>query len=213
MSKKKQKYYVVWKGNKPGVYSNWEECKKQVHGFQQPVFKAFQNIEIAKKAFTDNPNKYLGDNYIEPVMLKKYQNKNIGSPIKNTLSVDAACSGNPGPLEYQGVDTATGKLIFHQGPFPLGTVNIGEFLALVHGLALLKKQNSSIPIYSDSMTAMSWVRKKAIKTNLDRNAKTEELFKMVDRALIWIKTNTWENKILKWQTGAWGEIPADFGRK
>jgi len=204
---------VVWKGNKPGVYTTWEECKKQVNGFTAPAFKAFENKEIAEKAFTESPGKYMGDNYIEPVMLKKYQKKKIGSPIKNTLSVDAACSGNPGPLEYQGVDTSTGKLIFHQGPFPLGTVNIGEFLALVHGLALLKKQNSSIPIYSDSMTAMSWVRKKAIKTNLERNAKTEELFKLVDRALIWIKTNTWENEILKWETAVWGEIPADFGRK
>ena len=213
MSKKKQKYYVVWKGNKPGIYTTWEECKKQVHGFTAPVFKAFENREIAEKAYTENPSKYMGDNYIEPVMLKKYQNKSIGSPIKNTLSVDAACSGNPGPLEYQGVDTSNGKLIFHQGPFPLGTVNIGEFLALVHGLALLKNQKSSIPIYSDSMTAMSWVRKKAIKTNLERNAKTEELFKLVDRALIWIKTNTWENEILKWETAVWGEIPADFGRK
>jgi len=213
MGKAKRKYYVVWKGNKPGVYTTWEECKKQVHGFTTPAFKAFENKEIAEKAFTENPGKYMGNNYIEPVMLKKYQNKKIGSPIKNTLSVDAACSGNPGPLEYQGVDTSTGKLIFHQGPFPLGTVNIGEFLALVHGLALLKKQNSSMPIYSDSMTAMSWVRKKAIKTNLERNNETEELFKLVDRALIWIKTNTWENKILKWETAVWGEIPADFGRK
>ena len=211
MSKKKPKFYVVWKGNKPGVYTTWEECKKQVHGFQQPVFKAFQNKEIAEKAYTDSPNKYLGDNYIEPVMLSKY--KNVGSPIKNSLSVDAACSGNPGVLEYQGVDTNNNNLIFHQGPFPLGTVNIGEFLALVHGLALLKKQNSDIPIYSDSITAMSWVRKKAIKTNLERNAKTEELFKLVDRALIWIKSNTWNNPILKWETKAWGEIPADFGRK
>jgi ribonuclease HI len=211
MSKKKPKFYVVWKGNKPGVYTTWEECKKQVHGFQQPVFKAFQNKEIAEKAYTDSPNKYLGDNYIEPVMLSKY--KNVGSPIKNSLSVDAACSGNPGVLEYQGVDTSNNNLIFHQGPFPLGTVNIGEFLALVHGLALLKKQNSDIPIYSDSITAMSWVRKKAIKTNLERNAKTEELFKLVDRALIWIKSNSWNNPILKWETKAWGEIPADFGRK
>lgn len=213
MAKAKQKFYVVWKGNKPGIYTSWEECKKQVHGFATPVFKAFQNREIAVKAYSDSPGKYMGDNYTEPVMLKKYQNKKIGSPIKNTLSVDAACSGNPGPLEYQGVDTNTGKLIFHQGPFPFGTVNIGEFLALVHGLALLKSQNSNMPIYSDSITAMSWVRKKAIKTNLERNAKTEELYKLVDRALIWIKNNTWKNEILKWETAVWGEIPADFGRK
>ena len=95
----------------------------------------------------------------------------------------------------------------------MGTVNIGEFLALVHGLAYLKQQNSTMPIYSDSMTAMSWVRRKAIKTNLERNKETEELFKLVDRALIWLKKNTWQNEIIKWETAFWGEIPADFGRK
>jgi len=209
----KKKFYVVWLGEKPGVYDNWVDCKMQVDGFPSPVFKSFTNLEIANKAFKDNPDKYLGDNYIEPIMLDKYKNSNTGNYKKRTLSVDAACSGNPGPLEYQGVDTNTGKRIFHQGPFPLGTVNIGEFLALVHGLAYLKQQKSDMPIYSDSMTAMAWVRRKEIKTNLPRNAKTKELYKLVDRALIWLKSNSWNNPILKWETAIWGEIPADFGRK
>ncbi len=213
MAKAKQKYYVVWQGVKPGIYNNWIDCKQQVDGFPSPVFKSFLNAEIAQEAFRSDSSKYMGDNYIEPLMLEKYKNSNKGVPNKRTLSVDAACSGNPGKLEYQGVDTNTGKRIFHVGPFPMGTVNIGEFLALVHGLAYLKQQNSTMPIYSDSMTAMSWVRRKAIKTNLERNKETEELFKLVDRALIWLKKNTWQNEIIKWETAFWGEIPADFGRK
>ncbi len=213
MAKAKKKFYVVWQGEKPGVYSTWVDCKMQVDGFPSPVFKSFTNEDIAKKAFQDSPDKYMGDNYIEPTMLDKYKKSANSNFNKRTLSVDAACSGNPGPLEYQGVDTNTGKKIFHQGPFPLGTVNIGEFLALVHGLAYLKQQNSDMPIYSDSMTAMAWVRRKEIKSNLPRNPKTKELYKLVDRALIWLKSNTWKNPILKWETAVWGEIPADFGRK
>lgn len=213
MAKPKQKYYVVWKGVKPGIYNTWIECKLQIDGYQGAIFKSFLNPKIAEEAFADSPTKYMGDNYIEPTMLEKYKNANIGFPIKNSLSVDAACSGNPGILEYQGVDTNTQRKIFHQGPFPLGTVNIGEFLALVHGLAYLKQHNIDIPIYSDSKTAIAWVRRKEIKTKLERNAKTEELFKLVDRAIIWLRSNSWSNKILKWETAFWGEIPADFGRK
>jgi len=213
MSKKKQKFYVVWNGRTPGIYSNWNECLKQVNGFTKPLFKSFVSREIAEQAFKDKPGKYMGDHYVEPGTLGKITNPKSSKIIRQALSVDAACSGNPGPLEYQGVDVGSNKKIFHQGPFPLGTVNIGEFLALVHGLAYLKQKGSDMPIYSDSITAMSWVRKKAIKTNLPRNAKTEELYKLVDRALIWIKSNSWKNPILKWETAEWGEIPADFGRK
>ena len=213
MAKKKQKYYVVWSGRQPGIYTNWNECLKQVNGFAKPVFKSFSSKEVAEQAFKDKPDKYMGDYYTEPGSSKNKVNTFSDDIIRKALSVDAACSGNPGPLEYQGVDVGSGKKTFHQGPFPLGTVNIGEFLALVHGLAYLKQQGSDVPIYSDSITAMSWVRKKAIKTNLERNTKTEDLFKLVDRALNWIKSNTWKNPILKWETSEWGEIPADFGRK
>lgn len=84
----------------------------------------------------------------------------LGKPEMNSIAVDAACSGNPGAMEYRGVETATGREIFRQGPFSEGTNNIGEFLAIVHGLAMLKKMNSDLPLYSDSVNAISWVKKK-----------------------------------------------------
>ncbi len=206
----KQKYYVVWKGNTPGIYTSWNECKKHIAGFTGAVYKAFEDKAIAEKAFKGKPHLYIG-NKKNP--FSSTSNSPVGRPIKNSISVDAACSGNPGVLEYQGVQTANKKLLFHLGPFPEGTVNLGEFLALVHGLAFLKKHKSAIPVYTDSITAMKWVRVKKINTKLERNSKNEELFQLVDRGLEWLKNNDYPNKIIKWETAVWGEIPADFGRK
>ena len=93
------------------------------------------------------------------------------------------------------------------------TNNIGEFLAIVHGLALLKKKGFDMPIYSDSANAISWVRQKKCKTKLPRTPETEELFLLIERAEKWLQGNTYTTPILKWETKEWGEIPADFGRK
>jgi len=134
-------------------------------------------------------------------------------PNFESMSVDAACSGNPGVMEYRGVYSKTGEEIFHQGPFKYGTNNIGEFLALVHGLALLKQKNSPLPIYTDSKTALAWVKLKKAKTKLEKNDSTDVLFDLIARAEIWLKNNKYTTVILKWETAVWGEIPADFGRK
>ena len=130
----------------------------------------------------------------------------------NCLAVDAACSGNPGKMEYRGVYLGNEREIFHLGPI-YGTNNIGEFLAIVHGLALLQQKNYQMPIYSDSRNALLWVKKKKCNTKLVRDAKTEELFQLIDRAEKWLQTHTYTTPLLKWDTEKWGEIPADFGRK
>lgn len=208
---KKQKYYVVWKGKIPGIYTDWSEAEQQIKGVVDAKFKSYESESEAIKAFSEKAEKHIYGG------IKAAPNSPIGGrgakPIANSISVDAACAGNPGVLEYQGVETVSKKPIFKMGPFPEGTVNLGEFLAIVHGIALLKKHNSDLPIYSDSRTALAWVRNKKIKTNLERNAKNKELFELVDRAITWLNTNTYTNKILKWETEIWGENPADYGRK
>lgn len=128
-------------------------------------------------------------------------------------AVDAACSGNPGPMEYRGIDLATGVEIFHFGPVH-GTNNVGEFLAIVHALALLWKQgDTQKTIYSDSYNAILWVKKKQCKTKLKRTPQTEQLYQIISRAEQWLKTHAYRNPVVKWETAEWGEIPADFGRK
>ncbi len=131
----------------------------------------------------------------------------------NAWAVDAACSGNPGPMEYQCIDLATGARVFHFGPIH-GTNNIGEFLAIVHALALLDKQGiKDKTIYSDSYNAILWVHKRKCKTKLERNAQTEPLYQIILRAERWLNTHPLTIPIIKWETKKWGEIPADFGNK
>ena len=200
----KQKYYVVWRGNNPGIYKSWEECQVQIKNIKGALFKGFEDIVLAKEAFE------LGyDNYKN----NSISYNNINGPEMNSISVDAASSGNPGIMEYQGVDTNTKEVLFKMGPFKNATNNIGEFLALVHGIAMLEKQSEKKIIYSDSITAMSWVRKKCCQTKLLRNKENEEVFLLVDRAILWLKENKYSSIIKKWETKNWGEIPADFGRK
>ena len=131
----------------------------------------------------------------------------------NALAVDAACSGNPGPMEYRGVDLATGQEVFHFGPVH-GTNNIGEFLAIVHALALLKQQGRTMTVYSDSRNALLWVKARKCRTKLARTARTEQLFQLIERAETWLNTHNFADiPLLKWETSQWGEVPADFGRK
>ncbi len=209
---KKGKFYTVWKGKKPGVYDSWKDCKAAIEGYGGAQFKSFLTFEAAKKAYNGNYETYKGKKNKE-ASLTPEQLLKIGQPNYHSISVDAASSGNPGVMEYQGVDTKTKKVLFKQGPFAEGTNNIGEFLAIVHGLAFLKQHKSDRIIYTDSRTAMSWVRKKHCNTKLVETEKNKALFELIRRAVHWLKNNTYNTPVVKWETKAWGEIPADFGRK
>lgn len=212
----KKKFYVVWRGRKTGIFNTWAECEQQTKGFQGASFKSFPTLAEAEKAFKGGKTGFTGTAKGKTSGVRK-NNSGSGTlekPIvnENSISVDAACSGNPGMMEYQGVSTKTGEVIFHFGPI-LGTNNIGEFLAIVHALSLLQKKGLNTEIYTDSVTALSWVRNKKANTSLVRNAGTEQVWDMIQRAEKWLRENTYSNKIIKWDTKALGEIKADFGRK
>lgn len=207
-----KKYYTVWKGVNPGVYDSWTDCQLQIKNFNGALYKSFTTREEAEEALNSPAHYYLHPsekNGQTSHVAKKQLPENFDT---NCLAVDAACSGNPGPMEYRGVYLLTGQEIFHYGPV-YGTNNIGEFLAIVHGLALLKKQGLNMTIYSDSRNALNWVKQKKCKTKLERTERTEQLFQMIERAEKWLRENTYTMPVLKWETEQWGEVPADFGRK
>lgn len=211
----KKKFYVIWEGKETGIFETWEECQARTKGHPQAKFKSFKTREIAEKAFADSYWNYARKDKPKQFTseLSKEELSLIGQPILDSLSVDAACSGNPGRMEYQGVETKTKKLIFHVGPYEDTTVNIGEFLALVHALAEMKRKKDDRPIYSDSKIALGWIKKKKSNTQLDKTDKNMKIFELLERAEKWLEQNTYNNQLLKWETKAWGEIPADFGRK
>lgn len=47
----KQKFYVVWRGRKPGVYDNWDDCKQQVEGFGEAAYKLTPRSKMPRKPF------------------------------------------------------------------------------------------------------------------------------------------------------------------
>ena len=206
---KGKKFYVVWSGLNPGIYLSWDACQAQIKGVKGAVYKSFDSQEEAERAYASSAYSYMKKKADTPTFTL-----DTLPPVveRYALAVDAACSGNPGPMEYRGVYLGDGKEIFHFGPVH-GTNNIGEFLAIVHALAMLDKQGLKMTIYSDSRTAISWVRKKCCKTQLERNEETEQLFQLIERAEAWLKSHRVTIPIIKWETEQWGEVPADFGRK
>ena len=189
----KNRFYVVWSGRNPGIYSDWEVCKREIMGCKGAKYKGFPDRTSAEIAFREGPENYWGKDVAPVTDLSAAKER----PVSPCIAVDAACSGNPGKMEYQGVfvdfatQPATRRDLFKSPVFPNATNNIGEFLALVHALALQKK----------------------CKTKLQPNAKNEQLFELVARAEKWLAENAIEVPILKWKTEIWGEIPADYGRK
>ncbi|MBR1792765.1 MAG: ribonuclease H family protein [Bacteroidales bacterium] len=219
---KKQKYYVVWRGKEPGIYEDWRKCEKQIKGVAGAQYKSYETRQEAENAYKNGYTPTIGTGHPKKERVGvlevgedgvvRLKPGTIDGPELNSLAVDAACSGNPGVMEYQGVYVASHTQVFHYKS-PLGTNNIGEFLGIVHGLAYLKKHNLNLIMYSDSVNAINWVRQKVCKSKLPLNTKTQELWDYVHRAEQWLQSNTYTTEIRKWDTDRWGEIPADFGRK
>lgn len=210
---KKHKVYVVWKGRQSGIFKTWEECKAQVEGYPGAEYKSFESLQQAQQAYQETFSNFLEKKRAEQKLVDQEALQRVGQPILDSYAVDAACSNNPGVLEYRCVHTATGKEIFRRGPFENGTSNVGEFLAIVHALALFKRKKIRAPIYSDSEIAIDWVKSRKCRTRLARDQSNEALFQLIKRAEKWLLENEYENPVLKWRTEVWGEIPADFGRK
>lgn len=218
-----RKFYVVWVGRHPGVYDVWEDAREQIENFPGAKYKSFGNAAEAVKAFRSFEN---GDMEALGALLAGSSSKRKASKAAKEIdyfsfpeidltgwAVDASCMGNPGVMEYRGVELMSGKEIFRVGPFQDATNNIGEFLAIVHALALMYNKGEWHTIYSDSVSGMAWVRRRQIKTTLRPTPRNEKVFELMARALAWLNTHACNTRILKWQTELWGEIPADFGRK
>ena len=200
---------MVWKGRKPGIFTSWAEAEQQVKGFAAAQYKSFESFKEAEAAYRSEYAAFKG----KPASHGKWRTASV-KPILPSISVDAACNGSPGILEYRGVYTDSQQEIFLVGPFPDGTNNVGEFLAIVHALTWLQKHEKQLPVYSDSRNAISWVYNGECKTQLKHTSRNAPLFAMIHSAENWLAENQLrDDAVRKWDTDLWGENPADFGRK
>lgn len=198
------KYYAVIRGRKPGVYGSWEECKLQTDKFTGSLYKSYGTKKEAEEAFA---RKSIDEN-IEDDEVKELTYEG------NSISVDGSTRNNTGLTEYQGVRTDTGEKLFGSKLYKSGTNNLAEFIALVVGIRYLDKKGLNIPIYTDSMTAMAWLRNKKVNTDLKVNEDTKEILEDVKVAEGYIKgVDIGKYDVRKWETKDWGESKADFGRK
>jgi ribonuclease HI len=205
----KEKFYVVWKGRKRGVFSTWKECSAQVKGYTGAEYMAFESRALAEQAFRGRYEEYR-DGHSRAARLSRAGGD---APAPDSIAVDASCVGNPGPVEYRGVRVGDGREVFRKGPIQNGTNNIGEFLAIVHALAYLKQRGWNWPVYSDSTQAIRWVQEKRCKTKLPRTNDTREVFTLIAHAEEWLRKNSYAIEVRKWKTEKWAESPADFNRK
>lgn len=216
-----RKFYVVWVGREPGIYDDWDDCREQVEGFPGAKYKAFGSQLAATAAFRGDPAdesviiRTIADHNAARAQMRQIPSfYDIPEINQNAIAVDGACAGNPGRMEYRGVDVKSGIELFHVGPLEDGTNNVAEYLALVHALAYLyQKGDRETPVYSDSRTARGWIRNRGCRTKLLRTPRNGRIFELLARADVWIQSHNVTNPVLCWDTDAWGEIPADFGRK
>jgi ribonuclease HI len=212
VSRNKPKFYVVWEGRKPGLYTSWAEASEQVTGVAGAKYKSFASRAEAETAYRGNYWAVAGKD-TRTVRKSLAELEALGVDLDG-VAVDAACSGVPGPMEYRGIEIRSGRELFHAGPLEDGTNNVGEFLAIVHALALLQRESKPDgTIYSDSYNARKWVHDRKCGTNLLRTGRNDRIFELIERALTWLRDNEVTNPVLAWDTAKWGEIPADFGRK
>ncbi|SRR5258708_6678532 len=203
----KQKYYVVWKGRRRGIFRSWAECEAQVRGFAGAQYKGFETRGEAERAFSAPYRQYEG----RPASSQKWLFA-AHPPILPSVAVDAACDGSPGRLEFQGVRIDGGGQVFRAGPYSDGTNNVGEFLAIVQAFDWLSTSGLKWPVYSDSENAIAWVRAGKCNTRLVRLPTNRKLFELIAHSEENLRTRQ-GFRVLKWDTSAWGENPADFGRK
>ncbi len=76
------KYYVVWRGRKPGVYSNWASAFEQVHEFSGARYKGYKDRDEAYAAYGNSP---------APVSNLAAQDKSLN---RGSKSVTAVVQGN-----------------------------------------------------------------------------------------------------------------------
>lgn len=211
----KKKHYVVWVGRTTGIFGNWADTEAQIKGFSGALYQSYKTIEEATAAFNaGSPNAAATVISQSKSAAKVNVLPPAGKPTHECLTVDGAFSGSTKVMEYRCVMNVSGEVIFRSKPFVGGSNNLAEFLALIGAMRYRDSIGEPLlDIYSDSKTALAWVRDKQLNTTIDIDSLDPVVQGRITAAMRYLKANPPPKNLKKWDTAAWGEIPADYGRK
>jgi len=132
-------------------------------------------------------------------------------PVRDSIPTDGYFHG---VVEWQAVDLVSGQTIHASRPYEYGNINLAEFIAIVDALSLLHANgNTSTPVYSDSLTAIAWVKNRKMKTRHPRTGNAYRIMGLADASMDWLLDTKPMNPVRFWDNVLWGENPADYGRK
>ncbi|CAG8645598.1 2208_t:CDS:2, partial [Acaulospora morrowiae] len=165
MPKSESSYYAVRVGYKPGIYSTWEECKKQVNKFPGCRYKKFSKLSEAQAFIAGaKPTGTRSELKPEPTIIDR-SSEDVSLTSTSMIKVwTDGCSlsnGKDGARAGVGVYWGAGdpKL-----PGPRQTNNRAEVMAIIR--ALETSYNSWIP---------NW-EKNGWKTSTNKDVENKDLF-------------------------------------
>lgn len=150
----KQKYYVVWEGKQPGVYSTWAECQAQTDHYTGAKYKSYESKAAADTAYKAGWKGNWGTGPTSSGAGAKSKTANSWSRSASvetseeidydSISVDVGTRGNPGPVEYKGVDTQTGDIIFPAVQSVRERITSGNFWRLSMRWLCLRRKAAAV---------------------------------------------------------------------
>lgn len=163
----KQKWYVVWHGHEPGIYTTWAECQRQTKGVSGAKFKSFPSQAEAQAAYA-NGGRSSSPGHASAPKAKRTSNGSTPKagvtlpPVAVEIFCDGACEPNPGPA-------GSGLAVYRQGRLDAlyygryteqGTNNTAELHALHEALKLAQEAiaaGESVRIRADSKYAIQCI--------------------------------------------------------
>lgn len=211
----KNKFYVVWKGRDTGIFTSWSEVNELIKGFSGAEYKSYADQETAELEFSlGSPKGRSNDENHTTTKLKEEPSDDHKAPDHECLTVDGSYLGGKKIMQYRCVWNQSKEEVFSTKPIEGGNQNIAEFLALVGAMKYrVSTKQYDLHIYSDSQTALSWVRNCKIKSSYDLSQLDEVVQERIYGALKFIAKSGVRKNLYKWDSALWGDIPADYGRK
>ncbi|MDP4982134.1 ribonuclease H family protein [Pseudoalteromonas tunicata] len=163
-----KKFYVVWQGVKPGIYTSWAQAKAQIDGQKAAQYMGFDSEAAAKKAFAAPYTLALKQRNqkatVKPAQVNQVTSSTPKSQHPIAIYCDGACSPNPGKA-------GTGIAIYQQQQLSdlwyglydeHGTNNSAELLGLLMAFRIAKTfvdRNLTVEVLSDSRYSIDCITK------------------------------------------------------